>query len=203
MARYTGLTRSLTWLSVTLVVWGVAPLCADDLLPQAGTWALGIRSGYSTSPRKLDTVPVQIHVGYTVFKGKAWILPEGALEIGVEPFVSAVTRITRPDKRSGSIEAGVMLPVLTYSFDLGYRLYPYIEGGLGALYHDIKGYGLGGGFSFAETVGAGMSYRLDENLMLSVGYRFRHMSNAGIYNDNKALNSNIFLAGFSYLFPKH
>jgi lipid A 3-O-deacylase len=193
------------FLGVAFMVCGLIPVqgYADDLLPRPGAWALGIRSGYSTSSRKLDAVPVQIHVGYTLFNGEKWVFPSGALEIAVEPFVSAVTRVTRPDKRSGSVEAGLMLPVLTYYLDLGSPIYPYIEGGLGALYHDIKGYGLGGGFSFVETVGGGVSYFLDENLMLTVGYRFRHMSNAGIYDDNKAVNSNIVLAGFSYFFPSH
>lgn len=203
MAKRRELKLSTIWLSIALFIYGAIPVSADDLLPQPGTWALGIRSGYSSSSRKLDMVPVQIHIGYTLFKGKWWILPGGALEIAAEPFVSAITRVTNPGRRSGSVEAGVMLPVLTYSFDLGYRIHPYVEGGVGALYHDIKGYGLGGGFSFAETVGAGVSYLLDKNLMLTVGYRFRHMSNAGIYEDNKALNSNIVMAGFSYFFPKY
>ncbi|MEW6299956.1 MAG: acyloxyacyl hydrolase [Thermodesulfobacteriota bacterium] len=197
--------RSFTvaWFSMVLFLCGGGPAYAADLLPQPGTWALGIRSGYSTSSRKLDMVPVQIHIGYTVFKGKWWVMPEGALEIAAEPFVSAITRVTNPGRRSGSVEAGVMLPMLTYSLNLGSRLYPYVEGGVGALYHDIKGYGLGGGFSFAETVGGGISYVFDKHLMLTVGYRFRHMSNAGIYKDNNAVNSNMVIAGFSYFFPSH
>ncbi|MCS6926099.1 MAG: acyloxyacyl hydrolase [Candidatus Binatia bacterium] len=186
-----------------LLLFATGPGYAADLLPQPGTWAVGVRSGYSTSTRKLDMVPVQLRIGYTVLKGKWWVLPEGALEIAAEPFVSAITRVTSPGSRSGSVEAGVMLPMFTYSLHLGSRLYPYIEGGIGALYHDIRGYGLGGGFSFAETVGGGLSYFLDDRLMLAVGYRFRHMSNAGIYDDNTALNSHMVLAGFSYFFPSH
>jgi lipid A 3-O-deacylase len=203
MTRANARTLRVVWFSVVLFLSGGALGDAADLLPQPGTWALGIRSGYSSSSRKLDMVPVQLHIGYTLYKGKWWIIPEGALEIAAEPFVSTITRVTSPGKRSGSVEAGVMLPMVTYSLNLGARLYPYIEGGVGALYHDIKGYGLGGGFSFTETIGGGVAYRLDERLMLTVGYRFRHMSNAGIYNDNTAVNSNLVLAGFSYFFPSH
>ena len=31
-----------------------------------------------------------------------------------------------------------MLPVLTYHFDLGIPFYPYIEGGLGVMYHNLQ-----------------------------------------------------------------
>jgi opacity protein-like surface antigen len=192
----------LGWLVATLMLWGITPLYAADPLPQAGTWNTGLRTGYSIGLRKhAEMVPVNLHIGYSVWKGQKWFLPPGALEIAAEPFASAISSI-RPST-SGSIELGLGLPVLTYYFDLGMRIYPYLEGGLGLLYTDLRGYHLGGHFSFMENVGAGISYFVRDDLALNVGWRYRHISNANLYKDNAGLDSGIFLAGFSYFLPQH
>ncbi len=193
----------LGWVVVAFVLGMATPLRAADLLPQPGSWEVGLRSGYSIGMRNVDMVPVNVRIGYTLFKGKKWLIPRGAFEIGIEPFASVITAVANPDKRSGSLELGGVLPMLTYYFDLGNGLYPYVEGGLGMLYTDLRGYHLGGHFSFMETFGTGVSYFVNDNVALSVGWRFRHVSNAGLYSRNAALNSDIFLAGVSYFLPQH
>jgi hypothetical protein len=145
-------------------------------------------------------VPINFRVGYTTFRGKWWIIPSGALEISAEPFISVITSI-KPGT-DGSIEMGLGLPEFTYYFDTGTRLMPYIEGGLGMLYTDLRGYHLGGHFSFTENVGVGASYFLNNNMALTAAWRFRHISNAGLYSDNAGLESGLFLAGFSYFLPQ-
>ena len=190
----------LGWVMAVLVLGKAAVLYADDLLPQPGAWEFGIRSGYSIGLSKhADMVPVDLRIGYTLFKGRKWFLPPGAFEISTEPFASVMTSI-RP-RNSGSVELGLGLPTLTYYMDLGIPVYPYIEGGLGVLYTDLRGYHLGGHFSFLETAGVGVSYFLGDNVALNVGWRYRHISNAGLYDHNVGLNSGIFLAGFSYFLP--
>jgi opacity protein-like surface antigen len=144
-------------------------------------------------------VPVYMHLGYTLFNGQPWVLPESSLEIGIEPFASVITSIKK-ETAKGSNEFGLALPVLTYRFNLGYGFSPFIVGGLGMMYKDLRGLHMGGKFTFMETAGAGLSYFLNEKVALSVEWRFRHMSNAGIYNENVGLNSCMFLAGFSYYF---
>ena len=193
----------LGWMIGVLVLGGATSLRAADLLPQPGSWELGIRSGYSIGQRHVDMVPVHLRIGYTLFKGKQWVIPRGALEIGIEPFASVITLISNPNKRSGSLELGGALPVLTYYFDLGYGIYPYLEGGLGMLYTDLRVYHLGGHFSFMETFGTGVAYFLNDNVALNVGWRFRHISNASLYKDNAGLNSDVFMAGVSYFLPQH
>jgi len=192
---------AVVWVVVALLFGGMSPLHAADLLPQPGSWEVGVRSGYSIGQRNVDMVPVHLRIGYTVFKGKKWVIPRGALEVGIEPFASVITSVANPSTRSGSLELGGVLPVLTYYFDLGYRIYPYIEGGLGVLYTDLRGYNLGGHFSFMETVGTGVTYFLNENVALNVGWRFRHISNASLYDENAGLNSDIIMGGISYFFP--
>lgn len=194
--------QGLGVLVAALVLWGAAPLRAADLLPQPGAWAAGLRTGYSVGLRKhAEMIPVNLRIGYTLFKGQKWFLPPGALEIAAEPFASVMTSLQ--STKSGSLELGIGLPIFTYYFDLGLRVYPYIEGGLGLLYTDLRGYHLGGHFSFQETAGAGVTYFVNDNLALNAGWRFRHISNASLYKDNVGLNSGIFLAGFSYFLPQH
>ncbi|MBI3799619.1 MAG: acyloxyacyl hydrolase [Deltaproteobacteria bacterium] len=190
----------LSWMVTALVLGQGRLVYADSLLPQPGAWDVGLRSGYSIGLKKhAEMVPIDLHIGYTLFKGQKWFLPPGSFEISTEPFVSVMTSI-RP-RNSGSIEMGLGLPTLTYYLDLGIPVYPYIEGGLGVLYTDLRGYHLGGHFSFLETAGVGASYFLNDHLALDVGWRFRHISNAGLYSSNVGLNSGIFLVGFSYFLP--
>jgi len=192
------------WLSgfVTLLLFTAgSPLYAEDFLPKAGTWETGIRTGYSWGLRKhAEMIPINLRAGYTVFKGKWWIVPRGAFEISAEPFASVIYSI-RPHTH-GSMELGVGLPVLTYYFDTGTRFAPYIEGGLGMLYTDLRGYSLGGHFSFMENIGLGAVYFLNDNLTFNASWRYRHISNANLYNDNAGLDSGVILAGFSYFLPQ-
>ena len=204
-----GITPSLQGLLgffIGILTCGVTPVWAQDTVPTApreGSWNVGVRSGYSLGQRSIDTVPINLHFGYILFKGAPWIFPEGAFEIATEPFLSPVTAESSLPGRRASIEAGLMLPVLTYHFDFGYRLSPYIEGGLGILYQDFQGYNLGGGLNFTEMAGAGLTYFLEDDLSINVGYRFRHSSNASLYDENRGLNAHSFLAGFSYFLPQN
>lgn len=194
--------RSLGWVVMVFLGCGGTQVYAADLLPQQGAWEVGLRTGYSVGLRKhAEMVPVNLRLGYMLFKGKKWFFPSGALEVSTEPFASVITSI-RP-RNSGSLELGLGLPVFTYYFDLGNHVYPYIEGGLGVLYTDLRGYSLGGHFSFLETAGVGVTYFLNNNLALNAGWRYRHISNANLYDDNAGLDSGIFLAGFSYFLPQH
>jgi hypothetical protein len=183
-----------------VLLCGGIPASAEELLPQAGTWELGLRTGYIWGMRKhAEMIPINLRVGYTVFKGQWWIVPAGAFEVSAEPFVSVIHSI-RPGTH-GSIELGLGLPVFTYYFDTGTRLAPYIEGGLGLLYTDLRGYSLGGHFSFMENIGLGASYFLSRNLAFNAMWRYRHISNANLYDDNAGLDSSVILAGFTYFLP--
>jgi len=173
---------------------------AEEVLPKAGTWELGLRTGYIWGMRKhAEMIPINLRVGYTVFKWQWWIVPAGAFEVSAEPFVSVIHSI-RPGTH-GSIELGSGLPVLTYYFDTGTRFAPYIEGGLGLLYTDLRGYSLGGHFSFMENIGLGASYFFSQNLAFNAMWRYRHISNANLYDDNAGLDSGVILAGFTYFLP--
>lgn len=190
------------WAITGIILWVFSPAHAEDLLPKPGTWSLGVKAGYSFSidNKGVDMAHAHLHIGYTLFKGQWWVVPAGSFEIGVEPFGSAIVSLKKKTA-SGATEYGLGLPILTYYFDLGHGLAPYLTGGLGLMYKDLRGYRLGGHFTFMETAGLGLAYFLDKNLALNAEWRFRHMSNAGIYNNNVGMNTSMFLAGVSYYLP--
>ena len=55
-------------------------------------------------------------------------------------------------------------------------------------------------FNFTPQAGGGFDIALTRQLAVSVAYRFRHSSNAGIYKENPAFNVNFFQAGLTYYY---
>jgi hypothetical protein len=158
---------------------------------------IGFRLGYSVATREdVRAVPLSLPLGYIFYSGKYGHLPSGALQIVGEPFVTPIA-----SSKGGAIEAGLAFPVFRYNFDVGSRFVPYIEGGGGLMYTDLEGFNLGGKFQFLSFGGLGLSYFLTENHALNIGWRFRHISNAGIHGDNSGLNSFIVQTGFSFFIP--
>jgi len=196
-----GTVRAACALLVLAVAGTFAPPAHGEDFPlPRGTAQIGLRSGFATGVTKSVTMaPVSLRLGYVLYQGKPWLFPRGALEVATEPFVSPITSV-RPGT-SGSIEIGLGLPMFAYHFNLGNRLVPYIEGGVGLLYTDLRGFHLGGHFQFLSQGGMGVNYFLTDNTALNLGWRFRHISNAGIDGDNVGLNTYTFQAGVSYFLP--
>jgi opacity protein-like surface antigen len=76
----------------------------------------------------------------------------------------------------------------------------FIEGGAGIITESIDSPALAHAFNFTPQVGAGFDIALTSQVALSVAYRFRHSSNAGIYKENPAFNVNFFQCGLSYYY---
>jgi opacity protein-like surface antigen len=56
------------------------------------------------------------------------------------------------------------------------------------------------GFIFSDMIGAGFSFFMTKNTMVSSEYRWRHLSNADLKNPNLGINNNFGLIGYSILF---
>lgn len=100
---------------------------------------------------------------------------------------------------STSVEAGIngLLFQLDATWDR--RWVPFAEGGFGLSYNDLHGAGLGGPFLFTNQGGVGIRYRLTETLALTGGYRFRHVSNAGMKDDNLGLDTHFLMLGVDFV----
>ena len=77
-------------------------------------------------------------------------------------------------------------------------LKPYIEGGIGIIYTDfqVRGQGLRTNFNPQLGIGTEINTRFEKTLFFSL--RFHHISNGGLDDDNRGLNS--VMAMFGYYF---
>ncbi len=91
-------------------------------------------------------------------------------------------------------------PLLKISYPLGSRVLGYIEGGGGVIWENIDSPTYAYSFNFSPQVGAGIDIRIVGNYALSLAYRYRHTSNAGLFSENPDVNSNFILIGIGYYF---
>jgi hypothetical protein len=96
-------------------------------------------------------------------------------------------------------EVGVT-PMVKFSCLLFPSVLAYIEGGAGIISESINSPALAHAFNFTPQAGGGFDIALTPQLALSVAYRFRHSSNAGIYKENPAFNVNFVQAGLNYYY---
>jgi Lipid A 3-O-deacylase (PagL) len=106
----------------------------------------------------------------------------------------------------GSLEASQtgwdlgITPLLKVSYPFSSRILGYLEGGAGMIWENIDSPTYASTFNFSPQIGAGVDIRVIGNFALSLAYRFRHTSNAGLYSSNPNVNSNFLLIGVTYYY---
>lgn len=114
-------------------------------------------------------------------------LAKGGMEFSwaVEPLVGLVTG------EAEAFEASVVPYARLSSLGpIRWGLVPYFEGGIGIAYTGLRNYGLGSRVQFSDNVGLGITFGSDKGRRWSVGYRYRHLSHAGIFGSpNAGLNA--------------
>ncbi|MDG2308100.1 MAG: acyloxyacyl hydrolase [Candidatus Binatia bacterium] len=192
MRRISGLFLSIL-IAATSV--GALPALGED---RTGVQEWGLLSGYGPSDDDIFLVPL--------FGRAAWLLPDAVdeplheydlnLKWVVEGWIAGVF-----DAPGDAFEAGIAPLVLKLDYDAGQRFVPYGIGGVGAMYTGLQGHNLAGPFEFASFVGVGLHTFLSDQVALTLSWRIRHISNAGIKGPNAGLNTNFFLIGLES-FPK-
>jgi opacity protein-like surface antigen len=76
----------------------------------------------------------------------------------------------------------------------------FIEGGAGIISENFDSPAVPHAFHFTPQIGAGVDIALTSRLALTAAYRFRHSSNAGIYDRNPAFNVSFVQAGLTYFY---
>jgi hypothetical protein len=90
-------------------------------------------------------------------------------------------------------------PLLKISYPWG-RVLGYIEGGVGVIWENIDTPTYAHAFHFSPQIGAGVDIKIINNYALSLAYRYRHTSNAGLYAENPDVNSNFVMIGVAYYY---
>lgn len=92
-----------------------------------------------------------------------------------------------------------MVPALRAYFKC-WALQPYVECGVGLSYQSLDIYELGTDFNFLSFAGLGLSLQLGDKFRLGLGYRLRHISNAGLDERNHGITANEAQLEFSWAF---
>lgn len=90
-------------------------------------------------------------------------------------------------------------PLLKISYPMG-RVLAFIEGGAGMMWENLDSPTYAHTFNFSPQFGVGIDIKIIDHYALSLAYRFRHTSNAGLYADNPGVNTNFILIGLSYYY---
>ena len=93
--------------------------------------------------------------------------------------------------------------VLKYNFTSFGRFMPFWDMGAGVMWTDLAPRipEQSTQFEFVLETGPGLHYFLTEQLALTGGFRFHHISNSGIGRRNIGLNAWLFNFGFSFFVP--
>lgn len=118
---------------------------------------------------------------------------KGKLTFYLEPQINPVV------EPESDFEFGVGLG-FQYQYPFTEKLSAYILGSVGPHYISVVTDDQANGFTFSDTVGAGIYYHLTQNSAINVGYRFRHLSNAGIQKPNGGIESHFGVIGYSVFF---
>lgn len=91
-------------------------------------------------------------------------------------------------------------PALRYDFATGTRWVPFFDVGAGVTATDIGHPDLGGKFQFNLQTGPGLNWFIRSHTVLTLQYRFMHISNASLENPDHGLNTSVLYGGISWFF---
>jgi lipid A 3-O-deacylase len=75
------------------------------------------------------------------------------------------------------------------------KLAPYLEGGIGVIYTDFQVEGQGSRFNFNPQIGIGLEFKADPGKPFFTALRLSHISNAGLADENRGVNSVVLMLG--------
>ncbi len=155
---------------------------------------VGLRFAYGK-----NTKTASVHLYSLLPRWGIFFLPPGQKlgPFGAEFVVEGIASIAGADQTG--FEMGIT-PLLKLSCLVFPSVLAYIEGGAGLISESFDSPAIAHAFNFTPQAGAGFDIALTPQVALSVAYRFRHSSNAGIYKENQAFNVNFFQSGLAYYY---
>jgi len=167
-------------------------------LSQKGTeefgFSLGIGDNFSTSV-KGGNVSEDIKFVSLMFDwGKVFkeLSRERSFQLSVE---GAATYAEQEGEDRWAVSA---TPLFIYNFKKTKRTIVFTEAGLGLLYTTLDPAQFGSQIDFLAQAGIGFRYRLASDRFFRLSYRYQHVSNGGLDEDNKSIDSNFLIFGISF-----
>lgn len=102
--------------------------------------------------------------------------------------------LTTAPRTRAMVSVGMMAPYYL-DFISNQRFNPYIEGGIGVIYTDFHVEGQGSRFNFYPQAGIGTEIQVGSGPPFFGALRISHISNAGLHDDNRGMNSIILMIG--------
>ena len=180
------------------LLWSTAPARADDgSRLEFREW--GIRAGGGINPSsRIEYYAIHPYVGLALWDpASRWFEKYRIHALWmIEPWVAYVND-NYGKYKTASFEIGVspLFARLVYG-DGPFR--PFLEGGEGVVYTDLRTQDLGTRLQFTSQIGGGFEYELRPGLALGLQVRLRHMSNAGMASSNPGINTVYGLVGLSF-----
>ncbi len=161
---------------------------------------IGVGSGYAWGRLKRDPVnlalyPTFVRIGFNMNSLVGMEGRQSTLQMVLEPFVNSIA------DPKGGIETGCTIG-LRYLHPLSASVDLFTEASFAPMYLSIKSAEQGdAGYNFLDQVGSGLQCKISKRTAIYAGYRFRHISHAGLTDrPNAGINSNAIVAGFSLFY---
>jgi len=188
-----GLRKLLSGLVVLLVLFSLSrPACGDDEKVENIPTRYGMAAVVGNTFDPDDDISFVQLSGFIMWDyDKVWRhwAPE-SLRFKVEGTAGLTTS---PNTR-GMVSIG-MMALYYLEFISNHRLSPYIIGGIGVIYTDFQVDGQGSRFNFNPQIGIGTEFKVDSGPPFFGAVRLSHISNAGLNDDNRGVNSVILIIG--------
>ena len=156
----------------------------------------GFGRGELTGKKDYHLVPIMIGFDFNLklLTQKIGFNPPSLIQFQIEPFLSLVTN---PDN---NMEVGTSFLLKVGLLPEDWRFQPYVKSGLGMIYMSQHTLDQNTQFNFLINGGTGFHYFFKKQCALTLEYRFRHASNAGIKQPNGGIDTHSCLLGIAYLF---
>ena len=147
---------------------------------------------------KIEYYAIHGHVGFAFWESLDRWFHEHHMKARwiIEPWVALVSD-NAGVHQTDSFEIGVSALFARVAFGDG-AFRPFLEGGEGILYTDLRKQDYGTRIQFSSQFGAGFQYDIAAGVALTCSARFRHTSNAGMASSNPGVNTLVGMVGLTF-----
>jgi hypothetical protein len=181
-----------------LILWA-SSVYADEMGELKGPfqrgateWSLSI--GYANNFYVGGDVRENIQF-YSLIPSWGKVLKEWKRSRSLEFLMEGFLAYSRQDS-TGRYAVGIT-PLFLYNFQPITKIVFSFELGAGILYTNLNPEHFGSHFNFTPQGGFGLRYEIARGTFLKFSYRLHHISNAGLSEDNRGINSHLFSLGLS------